>query len=533
MKFPLFQKRAMIPARTALRLTLFFVAGSLVGCGSRGSVPASPPLPKISIASSPLPNGMLTFAYSQKIQASGGVAPLTWRISSGSLPQGLSLASSSTNTATISGMPNAAQSATFSVEVTDSKSQTASQSYTITINNLGTAQLLPQGQAPAGIIEIQGLSAGPFNPASWQRNTLNWVPDVRIPMLAPLTTGPWQNIYSPWALEQPNGWRMFYGGWDGTSTPNDRVYSVTTSDFLSFQNRILVIDNGDFQHVNNVNVTQLTDGSMHMICTVLVDPNSNDKPAYFSSPDGIRWNGTPEPYSAKLSDVVSVANDPNYAGWDFNGGNVLLWDQNAWTFYYSVGIYGGIDQVYRATATAAPAFQKTGVALNTPHYSNDVKKFTVGGQSWYLMALYVERVAPDPTPPAFTFALSNDGNRFGSEQTLFSAASANDTFLMTPSFVTQGNNILGVLYGANPTDLGAATSQIFARWLQAKPVVTDGSGTIIASQGAFGPDRQWLQAPASGSLTGNIAVYAEDGITPLGRGSINLRGGRSYALVLN
>ena len=90
-----------------------------------------------------------------------------------------------------------------------------------------------------------------------------------MPMLTPLTGGPWKNIYAPWALEQTTGWRMFYGGWDGTATSNDRVYSVTTPDFLNFQNRMLVIDHGDFLHVNNENVTQLPDGSMHMICTAL------------------------------------------------------------------------------------------------------------------------------------------------------------------------------------------------------------------------------------------------------------------------
>ena len=521
-------------ARTLKRMCVLLPIAVTIACGGGGaSAPSSPPAPKLSFVTPPLPSGMLTFPYSQNIKVNGGGSPFRWRISSGNLPQGIALASSSSNSVTISGMPSTAQSSTFSIAVTDSKSQTASQSYTITINNLAMAQLLPQGQAPAGIIEIQGLSAGPFNPASWQRNTLNWVPDVRTPMLAPLTTGPWQNIYSPWALEQPNGWRMFYGGWDGTATPNDRVYSVTTSDFLSFQNRILVIDHGDFQHVNNVNVTQLTDGSMHMICTVLVDPNSNDKPAYFSSRDGISWNGTPEPYSAKLSDVVSVANDPSYPGNDFNGGNVLLWDGNAWTFYYSVGIYGGIGQVYRATATSPPAFQKTGIALNTLHYANDVKKFVVAGKTWYLMALYIERVNPDPTPPIFTFSMSADGVTFGSEQNLFSAASSADTFLMTPSFVTAGPAILGVLYGANPTDLGAATSQIFARWLQRKAVFTDNSGTEVLIKGAFGPDRQWLQAPASGLVTVNIALYAEDGIAPLGKGSVTLTAGQSYTLVLN
>jgi hypothetical protein len=97
------------------------------------------------------------------------------------------------------------------------------------------------GQVPADTIEIQGLSAGSFNSSSWQQDKLNWVPDVRMPMLAPLTTGPFQNIYAPWPLEQATGWRLFYGGWDGSATPNDNVYSVDTNDFLSFGSRGTVI----------------------------------------------------------------------------------------------------------------------------------------------------------------------------------------------------------------------------------------------------------------------------------------------------
>jgi hypothetical protein len=198
-----------------------------------------------------------------------------------------------------------------------------------------------------------------------------------------------------------------------------------------------------------------------------------------------------------------------------------------------VGIYGGIDKVFRATSSSLPTFTNTGVALSTPHYANDVKKFTVAGKSWYLLTLYVERVVSNPTPPVFTFSLSNDGIAFGPEQNLFAGASAADKFIQTPSFVTRGNSVLGVLYGANPTDLLAATSQIFARWLQKKMVITDSTGAQVSIQGAYGPDRQRIQTPSSGSLTGSIAVYAEDGITPLGRGTVDLGGAQSYTLVLN
>jgi len=192
-----------------------------------------------------------------------------------------------------------------------------------------------------------------------------------------------------------------------------------------------------------------------------------------------------------------------------------------------------IGQVYRATTQSPPSFQKTGFALNTLHYANDVKKNAVLGKNWYLMALYIERVTPDPTAPSFTFSLSNDGVKFGPEQMLFSGVSVSDKFLMTPSFVTKGSSVLGVIYGANPIDLLAATSELFARWLQKKVVITDSSGAQYALQGGYGPDRQWFQPPSSGSLQGIIIVYAEDGITPLGKGTVTMSTGQAYQLVIN
>src|SRR5579864_2312859 len=333
-------------SRSFIAAWLLAVA-AFVQCGCGGGKQNSPPLPRISISTASLPDGMVTFPYSHAILASGGVPPFVWNISSGSSPHNVILASSSGNSVMLSGTPDTPQTATFVVQVKDVNGLGATQTYTVNIAANGSLQLQTvSGQPPAGTIEIQGLSAGSFNPAYWQKDTLNWVPDVRVPLLAP-QPGPFQNIYAPWPLEQASGWRLFYGGWDGTDTSNDRVYSVTTTDFLTFNNRVLVIDHGAFLHVNNGNVTQLSDGSMHMICTIAVDQTSNGKPAYFSSPDGVVWNGTPEPYPAQLSDVVSIPNDPNYSGWDFNGGNVLLWDTKSTFVLYSLsndGVQFGPEQ---------------------------------------------------------------------------------------------------------------------------------------------------------------------------------------------
>jgi len=499
---------------------------SITNCGGGASAPSANS--SLSIVTTPLADGMVSFSYNQNIQSTGGTAPFAWSVVSGTLPHNLALGNATTNTVSISGTPDTAQLASFTIQVEDSKNRTSANSYTLNINSARVVRLQPVASAPSGIVEFQGVSAGPFNPMSWQQGTLNWVPDVRSPMFAPQTSGPWRNIYSPWPLPQPNGWLLFYGGWDGSDTPNDREYNVATPDFLSFGGRSLVIDHGVFQHVNNVNVSQLADGSMHMICTVLPNSMSLDKPAYFSSPDGLTWNGSSEPYSAQSSDVVQIAKDNLYAATDYNGGNVLLWDNNAWTLYYSSGLAGsGHSKVFRATGTSPPQFQNTGSVLDTSHYADDVHKFQAAGEHWYLMALYTEA----STNPALYYSLSNDGLTFGSQHLLFTGTSSIDQNLETPAFVISGGSIFGVLYGGYSNG-PCCTSQIFGRWLQKTVSITDSSGTQYTLQGGYGPDRQWFQAQSSGVAQASVTIYAEDGVTPLAKGTANISGGQSYQVVI-
>ncbi len=105
--------------------------------------------------------------------------------------------------------------------------------------------------------------------------------------------------------------------------------------------------------------------------------------------------------------------------------------------------------------------------------------------------------------------------------------------MTTSAFVTRGKSILGVLYGANSLDLLNAANQIFARWLQKKVVITDSSGAQYTLQRGYGPDRQLFQSQSSGSLQGTITVYAEDGVTPLGKGTVTVSAGQAYQLVVS
>ena len=94
-----------------------------------------------------------------------------------------------------------------------------------------------RGQAELGTIELHGVSAGDFDPRMWEEGTLNFVPDIRLPLLEPRKGGVCRNIYAPSAVETEDGWRLFYGAWDGVDTMNDRIYSVSTRDFVDFGER--------------------------------------------------------------------------------------------------------------------------------------------------------------------------------------------------------------------------------------------------------------------------------------------------------
>jgi streptogramin lyase len=92
------------------------------------------PIPPLLITTTSLPDGALNVPYSASLQAEGGVAPYTWSLTSGVLPDGLSLASNGT----ISGTPTAEGDFTFTVTVEDSNSpaDSALKDFTITVTDV-------------------------------------------------------------------------------------------------------------------------------------------------------------------------------------------------------------------------------------------------------------------------------------------------------------------------------------------------------------------------------------------------------------
>jgi len=104
------------------------------------------------ITTSTLPNGILKAAYSATLAATGGTPTYIWSIASGSLPTGLLLASSGQ----ISGIPTQAGSSSFTVQVQDSKNNTATQALSISIATASgpSAQTLSLVISGTGINQI-------------------------------------------------------------------------------------------------------------------------------------------------------------------------------------------------------------------------------------------------------------------------------------------------------------------------------------------------------------------------------------------
>jgi hypothetical protein len=114
----------------------------------------------LTVTTSSLPNGTVGTPYSQALAASGGTGGYTWSITSGSLPDGLSLSSGGT----IAGTPTTAVSNDgFTVQVRDSSGTTAAKALAITISAQApppltvTTSSLPNGTA--GTPYSQALAA--------------------------------------------------------------------------------------------------------------------------------------------------------------------------------------------------------------------------------------------------------------------------------------------------------------------------------------------------------------------------------------
>jgi Putative Ig domain len=155
------------PKNAAIGTTTFTVQVADNGVQTASKVLSITVAQPLSITTgSPLPNGTLAMSYSQSLAATGGTPPLTWSVTSGALPGGLTLSSAGV----ISGTPTGAAMTNFSVQVVDSASRTATKAFTLTIMlpplSISTSSPLPNGTV--GTAYSQTLTAsGGVPPFTW------------------------------------------------------------------------------------------------------------------------------------------------------------------------------------------------------------------------------------------------------------------------------------------------------------------------------------------------------------------------------
>jgi len=101
------------------------------GCSGSQAYSLTVGCPSFVFSPGSFPNGTAGVAYNQTVSTTGGVGAVTYAVTAGSLPTGLSI---DANTGLISGTPSATGTFNFTVTATDANSCTGSAAYSITIN---------------------------------------------------------------------------------------------------------------------------------------------------------------------------------------------------------------------------------------------------------------------------------------------------------------------------------------------------------------------------------------------------------------
>ncbi len=137
--------------------------------------------PPPAITTTSLTSGSVGASYSQPINSTGGVPPFKWAVASGSLPAGLALDGSTTNTVNVVGKPTTDGPSTFTVSLTDAAGEVAtSQPLSIVISTLAitTTSPLPNGSftTPPTNYSEQFAATGGTSPYTWTLATGSTLP---------------------------------------------------------------------------------------------------------------------------------------------------------------------------------------------------------------------------------------------------------------------------------------------------------------------------------------------------------------------
>ena len=153
---------ALNPVTGAISLTNASPGGALTftiratdqcGANTDTSFTVNVTCPVITLNPATLPAGMAGQTYNQPLTQMGGVAPITWSVSAGELPEGLNLDS---KTGLLSGAPIVFGTFSFTIQATDINGCSGVQAYSLVINPpCGTLIITPvplDGMLPNGFV---------------------------------------------------------------------------------------------------------------------------------------------------------------------------------------------------------------------------------------------------------------------------------------------------------------------------------------------------------------------------------------------
>lgn len=344
----------------------------------------------------------------------------------------------------------------------------------------------------------------------------HWDYDARGIVIAP-SPGPNQNIYAPSVVYRGGrSWDVFFGGWDGSPTGNDRIYRTTSpDDFATIGPHSLVIDHGVYIHTNNDCVVQLAAADFRMMYTTY--DGSTNKPATSQSSDGQTWN----PSSGTAAALISMTGYPNWAGADVNGGNVIYREPSGtWHLYFDD--FQSFPGVHHATSTDFVHFTYVGKLLPDAMVMNDFKAFTYGGTTYYVGAYHFN------TDKIWT-TVSTSLVTAPAPQVAFTNAGAADRYMVAVGLVQDGKRLYGALYGAGAVG-SLDQNRIFAAWLQKKVLFTNASVRWGDIEHGVGPDKLVVYSAEPNSVeTGRFEVYDTDGTSLLYRSPVvTMRAGDTW-----
>jgi hypothetical protein len=126
----------------------------------------------LTVTTVDMPDATVQVPYSRTLSASGGTAPYTWVIESGSLPAGLELSQSGT----VSGTPTLPSTSNFVARVTDADNKTATKAFTLIVKPTAplsiTTRELPRGSVGTSYSQPLGAVGGQ-TPYTWSLQSGN------------------------------------------------------------------------------------------------------------------------------------------------------------------------------------------------------------------------------------------------------------------------------------------------------------------------------------------------------------------------